>query len=355
MVAEPGRETGRHGVMAEYVRMVGEQPAEPSIEAQNLWSDAQKDALGGQRAVWRVTTNVGHEGETKGDEQQVAYVREYFVKAGAGLPKDHDGILALMDGRFTLPASTGEPKVFYYKTDAPVPRVMEESLDVERLKFQRSVGESTLLADNKLFFKLDGGCAAQAPEWKELRGLRDKELVTIRDINKSLNEFDELIPKWLNVVKGVVASKDLPLNVYRETLLQNKILRVIKKNHVTKFLEMLAEIAELSDDRNKFYKQFVRSMNLGIRENSVDDVETAELLRFNTSKFGDEQNSFKEYVYRMTEEQNDVYYIIGESIAMVSSSSFFEICARRVMRYPTWLTPWMNMPCASLRSSTKRS
>ena len=121
--------------------MVGEQPAEPSIEVQNLRSDAQKDALGGRRTVWRVTTNVEHEGETKGNEQQVAFVREYFVKAEAELPEDHDGILALMDGRLTLSASTGEPKVFYYKTDDPVPRVMEESLDVERLKFQRSERE----------------------------------------------------------------------------------------------------------------------------------------------------------------------------------------------------------------------
>ena len=168
--------------------MVGEQPAEPSIEVQNLRSDAQKDALGGRRTVWRVTTNVEHEGETKGNEQQVAYVREYFVKAEAELPEDHDGILALMDGRLTLSASKGEPKVFYYKTDVPVPRVMEESLDVERLKFQRSEGESTLLADNKLFFKLDGTCAAQAREWKEIRGLRDEELMAIRHTKKLLND-----------------------------------------------------------------------------------------------------------------------------------------------------------------------
>ena len=78
------------------------------------------------------------------------------------------------------------------KTDVPVPRVIEESLEVERLKFQLPEGESTLLADNKLSFKLDGSCAAQAPEWKELRGLRDEELVTIRDINKLPNDTDSL-------------------------------------------------------------------------------------------------------------------------------------------------------------------
>ena len=62
MVAERGRKTGRHGVMAEYMQMVGEQPAEPAIEVQNLRSDAQKDALGGRRTVWRVTTNVVESG-----------------------------------------------------------------------------------------------------------------------------------------------------------------------------------------------------------------------------------------------------------------------------------------------------
>ena len=66
-------------------------------------------------------------------------------------------------------------------------------------------------------------------------------------------------------------------------------------------------------------------MKLGIRENSVDDFETAELLRFSTSKSGDEQISLKEYIDRMKEGQNDIYYITGESIAVVSSSLFLEI------------------------------
>ena len=76
-----------------------------------------------------------------------------------------------------------------------------------------------------------------------------------------------------------------------ETLQQNKILRVIKKNHVMKCMDMFNEIAELNDDRKKFYEQFVKCMKLGIRENSVDDLEIAELLRFNTSMSGDENRS----------------------------------------------------------------
>ena len=140
----------------------------------------------------------------------------------------------------------------------------------------------------------------------------------IRDINKLLNDCDELIPKWLNFVKDVVDSEDLPLNVYRETLQQNKILRVIKKNHVTKCMDMFDEIAELNDDRKKFYEQCVKCMKPWIREDFVDDFEIAELLRFFTSKPGDEQISFKEYVDCMKEGQNDNYHITGESIAVVS-------------------------------------
>jgi len=139
-----------------------------------------------------------------------------------------------------------------------------------------------------------------------------------------MDDCEELMPEWLSFVKGVVDSEDLPLNISRESLQQNKILRVIKKNLVKKCLEMFAELAEKKDDYVKFYEQYSKNMKLGVYEDSTNRKKLADLIRYHTSKSGDSLISFQEYIDRMKEGQKKIYFVAGESLAHAKSSPFTE-------------------------------
>nr|XP_053626583.1 endoplasmin-like isoform X1 [Cherax quadricarinatus] len=136
------------------------------------------------------------------------------------------------------------------------------------------------------------------------------------------DDFQDMMPNYLNFIRGVVDSDDLPLNVSRENLQQHKLLKVIKKKLVRKTLDMIKKMEP--EEYEKFWKEYSTNIKLGSIEDSANRTRLAKLLRFLTSASKDKQTSLSSYVERMKEKQEHIYYMAGASKAEVENSPFVE-------------------------------
>ncbi|CAI4232021.1 unnamed protein product [Auanema sp. JU1783] len=136
------------------------------------------------------------------------------------------------------------------------------------------------------------------------------------------DDFADMLPKYLSFIRGIVDSDDLPLNVSRENLQQHKLLKVIKKKLVRKVLDMLKKLSGVQFD--DFWKEFSTNIKLGVMEDPSNRMRLAKLLRFESSASEDKLVTLSEYVERMQEKQEAIYYMAGTSRKEVESSPFVE-------------------------------
>ncbi|CAE7379298.1 HSP90B1, partial [Symbiodinium microadriaticum] len=140
------------------------------------------------------------------------------------------------------------------------------------------------------------------------------------------DDFEDLLPRYLNFLRGVVDSDDLPLNVSRETLQQHKILKVMSKKLVRKALEMLRKLAGEGAEEGE---EFGKSVKMGVVEDGANRGKLAKLLRYKTSKSEGKFISLDEYVSGMASWQTDIYFLAGESLDAISRSPFLESARRK--------------------------
>merc|ERR1711920_815819 len=190
-------------------------------------------------------------------------------------------------------------------------------------------------------------------------------------------KFDELLPRYLNFVRGVVDSDDLPLNVSREQLQQNKIMKVISKKLVRKVLELMKKLAkeeesgddeeeeeedgekkeeETKDDEkkkdkadedgtwSKFWKEFNKNLKMGCYEDDSNRSKLSKLLRFTSTKSDGKQISLDKYLDRMQETQESIYYMSGDSLELMQKAPSLQIFKKKDLEV-LMLSDHLDEPC----------
>merc|ERR1711990_944146 len=186
-------------------------------------------------------------------------------------------------------------------------------------------------------------------------------------------KFDELLPRYLNFVRGVVDSDDLPLNVSREQLQQNKIMKVISKKLVRKVLELMKKLAKEDDSGesedeedeekeekkdneekkdkkdeestwSKFYKEFAKNLKMGCYEDDSNRSKLSKLLRFVTTKSEGKEISLDKYLDRMQESQESIYYMSGESMEVMDKAPAMQMFKKKDLEV-LMLADHLDEPC----------
>merc|ERR1711865_973526 len=188
-------------------------------------------------------------------------------------------------------------------------------------------------------------------------------------------KFDELLPRYLNFVRGVVDSDDLPLNVSREQLQQNKIMKVISKKLVRKVLELMKKLAkegdgdeddedkdddeEKSEDKDeeekkdkkdeettwqKFWKEFNKNLKMGCYEDDSNRSKLSKLLLFTTTKSEGKEINLDKYLDRMQESQESIYYMSGDSFGIMNKAPAMQIFKKKDLEV-LMLSDHLDEPC----------
>lgn len=133
-----------------------------------------------------------------------------------------------------------------------------------------------------------------------------------------------LCPEWLHFISGVVDTDDLPLNVSREILQENKVIKVIKKAVVKKSIDMLKSAMNDMDNYLKIYKTYQKNIKLGVYEESGDRERVSDLLMFYSANSPDKMITFDDYITSMNENQKHIYYIAGDNMDILKTSPFLD-------------------------------